>query len=93
VKRNEQTIWGNYATDRETTGGVCCTVRKSELQTARHTTPLTDCRDKIIYCEVVEDFRHFATETSVALLPNGFKFGKCALQYSFEFFLSFLSPD
>jgi hypothetical protein len=38
------------------------------LQTTQHTTPPTTHREIIIYSKVVEDFKHFATETSVALL-------------------------
>jgi hypothetical protein len=67
-----------------------------ELQTTQHTTPPTAHRQKIIYSKTVEDFKRFATETSVALISrsvtNGFEFGKCFLKYSFEFLL-FLSPN
>jgi hypothetical protein len=71
-------------------------IRESELQTTQHTTPPTELKEIIIYSKAVEDFKHFATETSVhyfyEVFPNGFKFGKCFLQYSFEC-LSFLSPN
>jgi len=42
--------------------------RLNTLQTTQHTTPPTKHKQIIIYSKAVEDFKHFATETSVALL-------------------------